>query len=216
MHSDVISHALTIVKNEMERHFVEEYDAADAASVVALGNIAEGFATNGGPGVPRDTLVMSIVNMREEKALKNLPQYVRNDVTLTASYQNPPLFLNFMVLLVAPHQAYEGALLMLSRALRFFQARHVFTQDDVLPASITTNAPNNALDRLAEFKLVFDLYSPSMEEVNHLWGTLGGKQYPFAMYNLRMLELKFAAVRSESGLVTEVVSSFHHRNRGGV
>ena len=82
---------------------------------------------------------------------------------------------------------------MLARALRFFEARHVFTQDNVSPASITTNAPNHALDRLAEFKLVFDLCSPSMEEVNHLWGTLGGKQYPFAMYNLRMLELKFAA-----------------------
>jgi hypothetical protein len=51
-----------------------------------------------------------------------------------------------------------------------------------------------------------------MEEVNHLWGTLGGKQYPFALYTLRMLELKFKATQSESGLITEVVSDFYHKN----
>jgi hypothetical protein len=88
----------------------------------------------------------------------------------------------------------------------------VFTQDSVSPASITANAPLNALDRLESFKMIFDLYSPSMEEVNHMWGTLGGKQYPFVMYMMRMLDLKFRAVYNESGLITEVVNEFYHKN----
>jgi hypothetical protein len=103
-------------------------------------------------------------------------------------------------------------LLVLSRALRFFQSKNVFTQDDVAPSSITGNAPPNALDRLETFKIIFDLYSPTLEEVNHLWGTLGGKQYPFVMYTMRMLDLKFRAVYNESGLITEVVSEFYHKN----
>ena len=69
----------------------------------------------------------------------------------------------------------------------------------------------NALDQLEEFKLIFDLYSPTMEEVNHLWGTLGGKQYPFVLYVLRMLDLKFKAVQSESGLITEVTTDVVHK-----
>jgi hypothetical protein len=87
----------------------------------------------------------------------------------------------------------------------------VFTQDNVSPAALSETMPTNARDELESFKLIFDLYSPSMEEVNHLWGTLGGKQYPFAMYTLRMLDLKFRAVQSESGLITEIASDFYHK-----
>ena len=52
-----------------------------------------------------------------------------------------------------------------------------------------------------------------MEEVNYLWATLGGKQYPFVLYVMRMLDLKFKAIQSESGLITEVVSDFFHKQQ---
>jgi Pvc16 N-terminal domain len=181
--------------------------------MVELGNIAEGFrASTGGSGVSRDVLNLSIVNIKEEKTLKNIQSYVRDDVALKARYENPPVFLNLQVLVVATHTSYTGALLMLSRAIRFFQFENVFTPDSVDPASITTNAPVNALDRLASFKLIFDLYSPSMEEVNHLWGTLGGKQYPFALYVMRMLDLKFQSVQSETELIVDVVRNIVHKS----
>ena len=71
-------------------------------------------------------------------------------------------------------------------------------------------------DRLIfAFKLIFDLYSPSLEETNHLWGTLGGKQYPFVLYVMRMLDLRFQAAPRESGLITEVVSTFTHKPAKG-
>lgn len=207
----MLSHALTIVINELERHLTDAYGLG--ASQVRLGNIAEGLSggTNNA-AVPRDILAVSMVNIREEKALKNLSNQVRNDVTLRVAYENPPVFLNFQILIVATHTNYSNALLMLSRAIRFFQFRNAFDQDSVAPDSMTTNAPSNTLDQLEAFKLVFDLYSPSMEEVNHLWGTLGGKQYPFVLYMLRFLDLKFKSVQSESGLITEVVSDLHHKN----
>jgi hypothetical protein len=155
-----------------------------------------------------------VVNLKEEKTLKNISGQVRNDVTLRVVYENPPVFLNCLILMVATHANYTNALLMLSRAIRFFQFRNVFTLDNVDPASIQTNAPGNPLDRLESFKLIFDLYSPTMEEVNHLWGTLGGKQYPFALYMLRLMELKFKAAQSEGGLITEVVANFRNRAAG--
>lgn len=208
----MISHALTIVINELNAHLTT-YGTADA-SQVQLGNLAEGFQSGGAnsPGVARDVLNLSLVNIKEEKSLKNLPSYTRNDTKLTAVYENPPIFLNFQILIVATHVNYTNALLMLSRALRFFQHKNVFTQDSVASGSITGNQPINPLDRLDEFKLIFDLYSPSMEEVNHLWGTLGGKQYPFVLYTLRMLDLKFSAIHSESGLITEIASNFYHKD----
>lgn len=207
----MISHALTIVMNELNQHLADAYGAVPPQ--VGLGNLAEGFATGAGNGgIARDMLYLSVVNIKEEKSLKNLPNYVRHDATLRVTYENPPVFLNLQLLMAATHVSYMNALLMLSRAIRFFQFKNVFTQDNVPPNSITTNEPINPLDRLDSFKLIFDLYTPTMEEVNHLWGTLGGKQYPFVLYILRMLDLKFQAVQSESGLITEVITEFSHKS----
>ncbi len=209
----MISHGLTIVINELKKHLDDAYNIPVSNDEVQSGNLAEGIAaTTSAGGVPRDKLIFSVVNIKEEKALKNLPNFVRNDTTLRATYENPPVFLNFQILITATHSNYNNALLMLSRAIRFFQSKNVFTQDNVSPTSISINAPPNALDRLESFKLIFDLYSPTLEEVNHMWGTLGGKQYPFVMYMLRMLDLKFRAVYNESGLITEVVNDFYHKN----
>jgi hypothetical protein len=205
----MISHALTIVRNELEKHLATY--GAPGTPQVELGNLAEGFSNGTSGGVPRNKIIFSLVNIKEEKTLKNIPNHVRHDVTLRVTYEKPPVFLNFVILVTATHVNYADALLALSRAILFFQFRNVFTQDNVDPNSITTNAPVNALDRLDTFKLIFDLYSPTLEEVNYLWSTLGGKQYPFVLYGLRMLDLKFQAVQSESGLITEVVSSFSHK-----
>jgi len=206
----MLAHALTIVVNELNQHLVDNYGAV--GTQVAVGNLSEGFAAGGNNGgITRESLYLSVVNIKEEKTLKNVPTYVRNDAALTVSYENPPVFLNFQILLTATHGLYTNALTALSRAIRFFQYKNIFTHENVVPSSIVTNAPTNALDQLESFKLIFDLSSPTMEEVNHLWGTLGGKQYPFVLYMLRMLDLKFRAVQSESGLITEVVSDFFHK-----
>jgi len=209
----MISHGLTIVINELKKHIEDAYGVPASNDEVQSGNIAEGLiAAGNGGGVARDKLIFSVVNIKEEKSLKNLPNFIKNDVSLRATYENPPVFLNFQILITATHSNYDNALLVLSRAIRFFQSRNFFTQDDVSPSSISVNAPASSLDRLESFKLIFDLYSPTLEEVNHLWGTLGGKQYPFVMYMMRMLDLKFRAVYNESGLITEVVSDFFHKN----
>lgn len=208
----MLLHALKIIQAELETH-LGAYNPNGDEGKVLLENLAEGLDSNGG-GATRDRLVVSLVNYREEKALKNLPTYVRNDAKLTARYENQPIYLNFLVLLTATHSSYEKAVLYLSRGIRFFQSKNVFTPDTVAPTTLLAAQPLNALDRLETFKLILDLYSPSLEEVNHLWGTLGGKQYPFVLYMLRLLDLKFEAIDRESGLITEVISDFYHRNPG--
>ncbi|HEU5133436.1 MAG TPA: Pvc16 family protein, partial [Pyrinomonadaceae bacterium] len=111
---------MTIVTNELERHLTDIYGLG--APQVRLGNIAEGMSGSANnAAVPRDVLAISMVNIREEKTLKNLSNQVRNDVTLRVAYENPPVFLNFQILIVATHTNYSNALLMLSRAIRFFQ-----------------------------------------------------------------------------------------------
>ena len=204
----MISHALFIIQKELSNHLKDSYPALHD---VHLGNMAEGM-TPGAGSIPRDTTLITVINIKEEKTLKNLPNYLRDDVNLKAKYQNPPVFINLLVLISATHGNYSFALTALSRAIRFFQYKKVFTQDNVLPA-LLAEPSIDVLDRLESFKLIFDLYSPTLEESNYMWGTLGGKQFPFAIYMMRMLDLKFTSVGTESGLITEVINDFYHKRQ---
>jgi hypothetical protein len=204
----MIAHALTIVKNELDRHLATFGGNTPHAE---LGNVGEVATSAPGNGSARNKVLLSVINVQEERTLKNVATYVRDDAAMRVRYENPPTFLNLAVLVVATHAKYDDALLALSRALLFFQFRNVFTQENVEPQSLTNGAPVNDLDRLVEFKLIFNLWSPTLEEVNDMWGMLGGKQFPFALYSMRMLELKFHATQRESGLITEVVSGFSHK-----
>ncbi|WP_236018841.1 hypothetical protein [Geomonas propionica] len=65
----MISHALTIVMNELSKHLNDVYTAPDA---VSLGNVSDIFATGSGT-ISREKLYLSAVNVKEEKTLKNLP-----------------------------------------------------------------------------------------------------------------------------------------------
>ena len=210
----MITHALLVLQEELKAHLtVYDQMPYSGPSRVDIGNMAEGIGPGSGDGaIDRGKLVFTIVNIREEKTLKNLPNYVRNEVTLRASYENPPVFLNLLLLLSATHASYSNATLYLSRAIRFFQYKNVFTPENVAPALLQLQTPLTELDQLESFKLILDLYSPSLEEVNHLWGTLGGKQYPFVLYMVRMLDLKYKVSEKETGLITEVVSDFYHKN----
>lgn len=210
----MIAHAFEIIKNELKANLGNAYlgNGQNQGLTVELGNIASTNVNQAVEPNNQSDILITLVNLKEEKTLKNLPNYVRNDVTLKAVYENPPVFVNFMILFSVVCSNYTVALTALSRIIRFFQSKNVFTQDDVSPESLVNTIPSNPLDQLESFKLILDLYSPTMEEVNHLWGTLGGKQYPFVLYNMRMLDLKFKAIQSESGLITEVVSDFYHKN----
>jgi hypothetical protein len=199
----MISHALTIVRNELDRHLATFGGNSPHAD---LGNIAEVAAGQAANGQSREKVLLSVINIQEERTLKNVPTYVRDDITMRVRYENPPTFLNLAVLVAATHTAYADAMLALSRALLFFQYRNVFTNENVDPKSLTDGAPLNDLDRLDEFKLIFNLWSPTLEEVNDMWGMLGGKQFPFALYSMRMLELKFQATQREAGVITEIIS----------
>lgn len=208
----MITHALNILQKELASHLSVAYGLPDQEDRVVLGNMAEGVNAGMPGSIDREKLVFTIVNIKEEKALKNLPNYVRDEAALKVRYENPPVYLNLLLLISATHTTYDNATLYLSRMIRYFQYKNVFTQNDVAAASMAIASPVTPGDELESFKLILDLYSPSLEEVNHIWGTLGGKQYPFALYMIRMLDLKFKAVSRESGLITEVVSDFYHKN----
>ncbi|MBA4057146.1 MAG: DUF4255 domain-containing protein, partial [Marivirga sp.] len=101
-------------------------------------------------------------------------------------------------------RSYLDALERLSLVIRFFQGRNTFTvATSSGPIDITT------LDEeILNLRITAELYTLTFEQVNHLWGTLGGKQMPFVMYKLRLVEIKDPKIVREVPLIEEIETNF--------
>lgn len=141
-------------------------------------------------------VVLSLVNLEEERTLKNGAAFVNNGLTEVA-YKNLPIHLNLFLLFTANYRNYETALKRLSQVLAFFQGKQKFTMSNS-PGSNLVPSP------ITEFSLVMDLLSLSFEEVNHLWGSLGGKQSPFVVYRGRLVTISDQRVLERGGRVQEI------------
>ena len=110
-----------------------------------------------------DSILLTLVNISEETALKNTPHYVK--AYPNTIYNNPPVYLNLFVLFTACLKKYDHALVLLSRVIRFFQGKNTFNNK---------NSTTQVKD-FDNFNIIMDLYSLSFEQTNYLWSTLGGK-----------------------------------------
>lgn len=142
-----------------------------------------------------DRVIASIVNIEQEGTLRNIP-YRRTTISDAglpeAMQRQPEIYLNIYILFGANKSDYGMALQRVSQVIAFFQRKFVFS-----PA----NTPG--LDPLNIDKLVFDLYSTSFEELNQLWGVMGGKYIPSVVYKMRLAMIQ-DSIDEPTGIVREI------------
>ncbi|MFD0913348.1 DUF4255 domain-containing protein [Methylophilus luteus] len=182
----MIAHAMTIIVNELNHQLTEAYGMSGEHAPAGLRMLNSGPSSpaTGAESATQECLNLTLVNIQEDAALRISPVAPSHS---GSAYQTPPLPLNLHVLLTATHASYTQALLMLGRAMQFFHAQALFTEVNVRRESLTQYAPAHALDRLREFKIAFDLYSPSLQETQQVWSSLGSPAVPAALYKLRLL-----------------------------
>jgi hypothetical protein len=54
------------------------------------------------------------------------------------------------------------------------------------------------------FRFTIELYTPTFEELNYIWGTLGGKQLPSALYKVSMIQIERNIAQSEGPLISRI------------
>ena len=130
-----------------------------------------------------------------------------------ARYEQPPVYLNLYLLFSANFpDNYDNALIRLSQTIRFFQSKRLFnlintTSPTILASANDANNPDR--DALAGMELVVDLYTMTFEQINHLWGSLGGKQIPFVMYKVRLVVIREPKYTAEPPVIEEVGEDSH-------
>lgn len=183
----MIDNALKVMANEANRYVVRKLDPdRDPSSTkrIAIGNVAKA-QDNEGAGARSDATtapgILTLVNLEEEKHIKDVNNYVR--VNDKIEYRNPKLFLNLYCLFSVNHSSYDTALQYLSLIVQFFQYKSVLTPKNTPPDNGLVLDPK--ID-----KLIFDMVTMNMEQVNHLWAVLGGKYLPSVLYKVRMITIE--------------------------
>lgn len=188
----MINEAAVFIRDEV-RNYLRQVDAVGMAEEVLLGNVALQE-----PGNPlSNKVVMTLVNLEEESALKNSKGWSRDPLTGGIRVASPPVHLNLYFLFTATlsepgsepsDQAYQNALSRIAAIVEFFQSKKVFTLQN--SPAFDPNGRNLNERMLNEIRLVPELYTLTFEQINHLWGSLGGKQSPFVMYKIRLVKIQ--------------------------
>jgi hypothetical protein len=193
----MISKALTLILTQINQ-YIQPLAGADE---VVLGNIALNELPD--QNDIRDKVVISLVNIEEESTLKNGKNYVKFPGNV--QYHNRPVFLNLYLLFSAHYpNSYDTSLSRLSSVIRFFQHRNSFDINSAVPIPDVLD-PSNPED--ADMYLTMELYTMTFEQINHLWGSLGGKQMPFVMYKTRLVQLAQPHISGEGPLIQEIVNN---------
>ena len=196
----MINDALALLVSELNT-YVQGVDEAP----VVMGNIASIESnTAAGNTLFNDRIVLSLVNIEEESAYKNLPNTIRKPNGMV-EYANPPVYLNLYLLFAAnflpagTDTKYGMALARLSEVIKFIQRKNSYTLSN--SPSFTPESP---IEEIASLQLILELYTLTFEQINHLWGSLGGKQMPFVMYKARLIQLQDIQPTGSGSLIEEV------------
>ncbi len=188
--------ALTLVLSQLNQYLHQaDGNPVGTTDPVILGNISQ-LDNNTVANDLENKVVLTLVNLDEESTLKNNQAH---SVTPSGSidYHNPPIYLNLYLLFSANYTNYATALIRQTQVMTFFQGKNTFT------LASSSGSPQTIL-ATSDISLTLDLMSLSFEEVNHLWGSLGGKQFPSIVYRGRLVMVLDQRLLDSGGIIEEV------------
>jgi hypothetical protein len=155
-----------------------------------IGEILAGNANNNDADI-----VISLINIEEDRVSRDPRNYLKNGTDYFL--KNPAIHLNLTLLFTATRSdtAYGPALQHLQQVILFFQGKYVFDH---------LNTP--ILDPGIE-KLILEMLTYTMEELNHLWAINGSRYQPSVIYNVRMIAID-SVTEQQPGIVQEIQTNF--------
>ena len=192
----MIETSLLLLRNEL----ISFLTGKDPANVV-IDNI--GLLETASGNTLTENIVITLVNIEEESALKNQSP-LKRPFSQNAVYQNPPIYLNLYILFTCNYSGdhYQLALRRLSFILQFVQSKNIFST----ASSVAASTIDLTQAGVSDLKFTLELYTLTFEQINHLWGSLGGRQVPFVMFKMRLVAITDRSVVREIPLIEEINS----------
>ena len=144
-----------------------------------------------------DKVALSLLNLQEEATLKNIPNHYYDNNKIV--YRNSVINLNLFLLFSANRSTYSKSLKDISKIIEFFQGKKLFNQSNTV-----FDRNSAAMDEIDNFCFTVELYTPTFEELNYIWGTLGGRQLPSALYKVSMIQIERNISQGERDLLNQI------------
>lgn len=195
----MIDTAISLLQKELENYLAP----IDPSATVVVDNVGFLETTNGDK--LSNSIIITVVNVEEESALKNQPAYKTYPPAGTAVYENPAVYLNLYVLFTCNYwgDKYIYALQRISYVVKFLQSKNSFSYATASYQDATGNEYSDDSETVS-LRFTMELYTLTFEQLNHLWGSLGGRQIPFVMYKLRLVALSDRKVLRNVPLIREI------------
>ena len=179
---DLLNKTLVFLKKK-----VKDYDGS-LTDIIEITNIS---TLNDGDEFLESTvpIVLSVVNIKEDRVARNPNLYFKNnesDPIEVHKHTNPAQHLTISLLFTAYNKdraKYLNGISKLEHVIRCFQEKHVFYLDD---NGNEVNSPDTENHR----KIVLDLESLKISELNQLWSMLGNKYMPSVLYKMRLTTIQ--------------------------
>ena len=142
-----------------------------------LGNIGELVTSGAINGNTNADIIISLINVEENRISRDPRNYQKTSTGVFMKNPAVHLFLTLLFTSTRSEGAYGPALQNLQRVIQFFQQQYVFDH---------TNTPG--MDTGIE-KLVMEMVSINLEQLNHLWAILGSRYQPSVVYKMRMVTI---------------------------
>lgn len=144
-----------------------------------------------------DKVALSLLNLQEEATLKNIPNHYYDNNKIV--YRNSVINLNLFLLFSANRKTYPQSLKDISKIIEFFQGKKLFNQSNTV-----FDRNSTLMHGVDNFCFTVELYTPTFEELNYIWGTLGGRQLPSALYKVSMIQIERNIAQGERDLLNQV------------
>lgn len=169
----MISQFINFLKVDLNSFISQKKGVEDTFVLFAnLNNVIEN-SQNG-----ENKIIISIVNIEEEKLLKSPDNYIKSPTEII--YKNPPVWLNFICLFTfftKSNENYDG-IDLLNNVVQYFQSKPRLNK---VTAVVPENYPVGLDDLRAEF------VSLNYEQTNYLWGLFGGKYHASVVYKFKTI-----------------------------
>lgn len=187
----MIKEVLTILKNKLNDPVNGLKDGQNSGDIAIVDDIAKHEDDTSGLD---DKVVITLLNVEEESTLKNRSWYTRTTVSedpllYDMKKQNPPAYLNLYLMVAANRNAYDKSLSDISKVIEIFQTNNVLEYTD-------SNVNKN-------FRFRIELHSIPFEQLSYIWGLLGGKVMPSALYKVSVVKIE-AIGETNVNLIDEV------------
>lgn len=123
-------------------------------------------------------VVITLLNVEEESTLKNRSRFHKvptNENPTRYDVESPPAYLNLYVMISANRTTYVNALANISKVIEVFQTNNVLEYSDPDPEK--------------SFKFRIELHSIPFDQLSYIWGLLGGKIMPSALYKISVIKI---------------------------